>query len=423
MISGPRGERDRQGAVSVEVLRIGLFVLLPALNALMPFVILPAITRHLGQQAWVDYAVAQSIGSAAAVLVELGWGLTGTQKIARQRADGRRLLVALVTVTKLVALTPTLGLVVVVVVLAMPQSAAVSGVIAATGAFASLSLTWAFIGLRRPLLILLVDSLPRVTGYAVAAIAISHGGSIWWLAFCGLGAAVFSFVVGLAVLGVRGWHFRRFRRAHWMRALRSQGSVLSARIVSALYIALPVALVSLVAPVVAVAVFAAAERIQRMVLTALQSVPNAMQGWVGAGSTATERWRRARLSIIISAVVGMVTGSIVAALLPWLSRLLFSGVADIPAHLAILSGILVLTVSVSRATGSIALVAVGKVQVIAVSAALGATIGAPAIVVLAARLGAGGGLLGEIIAEATVLGVQMRALMAEGRRRRVHGAS
>jgi hypothetical protein len=64
----------------------------------------------------------------------------------------------------------------------------------------------------------------------------------------------------------------------------------------------------------------------------------------------------------------------------------------------------------SRATGGLALVALQRVDAIALSATVGAIVGVPAILLGAWGLGALGAVLGEIAAESSVLVVQLHAL-------------
>lgn len=398
--------------------RLAGFVMLPALNALAPLLVLPIITGHLGVDAWVGVAIAQSVGAGGAVLVELGWGLTGTQRVARQQRDNRLHLIALSTITKIIVFVPAaLGSAVVVTALA-PQDTAACVVIAIAGCITSFCPTWVYIGLGRASLILLFDTVPRTLGLLVAAGAVIATGSLWGFALPVLISSIVSASAGHIALGIRSRHFRAHPRRRILVAMRAQGSALTGRALSALYIALPVTLVGAVATVSEVAVFSAVERLQRMLLTGLQALPNAIQGWVGSAGDPQERRKRALTAVWANGGTGIVAGAVAALILPPASRILFSGVADIPAELAALSGLLIAIVSFSRATGGIALVTVGRIDAIAWSALAGAVVGIPAILLLAGAFGAAGGLLGEISAELVVLSVQSVALARALRQRK-----
>lgn len=393
------------------------FVLLPAFNALVPLLLLPVITSRLGLHAWVGVAIAQSVGAAAAVVVELGWGLSGTQRVTRQSAENRRRLIGIAAITKSMVFIPAAGGAVIAVALLVPDDPVVCAVIAIAGPVSSYGTTWVFIGLGRPGLIFFVETLPRAIALLTAAAAVQLTGSLWGFAVPLLASTILSAIVAHLVLGVRPRHLRGHRRRQLAVVARAQGTALAGRAVSALYIALPVTLVSVVSPPAVVAVFAAAERLQRMILTGLQAVPNALQGWVGSPPDGCDRRYRARRAVWISLGMGIAAGIVTALVLPVASRLLFSGVADVPPGVAALCGLMIAIVSTSRATGGIALVVIGRVDAIAWSALVGAVLGVPAILLLAAHADAFGAVAGEIVAEACVLAVQVGVLRHSRRRR------
>ena len=60
----------------------------PMIGAVTPLLAIPAISQQFGAPGWASIAVGQSVGAAASVAVELGWGLTGPQAVAAtDRAD------------------------------------------------------------------------------------------------------------------------------------------------------------------------------------------------------------------------------------------------------------------------------------------------------------------------------------------------
>lgn len=88
------------------VVRLAGFVVMPAAGVLVPLAALPAI-GSLGAATLLGVFYAQAVGAAGAVVVELGWGLSGTQRVARQAVRNSRQLVALSTLTKLVTAYPS----------------------------------------------------------------------------------------------------------------------------------------------------------------------------------------------------------------------------------------------------------------------------------------------------------------------------
>ncbi|WP_230671379.1 hypothetical protein [Rathayibacter sp. Leaf248] len=263
----------------------------------------------------------------------------------------------------------------------------------------------------------MTDAIPRVIAVVVASLLMLSGLGLWvYGAVALILPGVAAPLLGLQRTGVRFADFQRLSVGRLARTVRSQLAALSGRALSAVYIALPVALVSIVAPG-AVSVFAAAERLQRMYLTVLIAVPNLMQSWVGGASTADERLARARRGILLNAGFGLVAGGIFTAIAPFASSLIFSGVATIPWQVAALCGAMIFVVCTSRATGNLALVALRRIDVIAYSALAGTIVGVPSILGFSSLLGPAGAVLGELLAEATVLAVQLSGV-ARGHRRR-----
>lgn len=410
---GAARERSRRA------LRVATFAAAPAVGSLVPLLALPAITSRYGAAAWVSIAVAQSIGAAAVVIVELGWGLTGTLRVGRQSPANRRRTAALSLATRAIVLVPVAGIVAIVVPALVGEYAAEATVVALAAALGSVNLVWFFIGTGAPVALLVADALPRAAMGATAAALIALAGwPVAAYAAAMLVGAVLATVLGAILAGVRPASFRGYSPRRLLRSIVVQSSAVAGRVVSAGYIALPVTLVSIVAPPPVVAVFAAAERLQRMVLTGLQAVPNALQHGVGRESDPEARRARARAALVTNAVIGAVTGVVFTFGAPAASLVLFSGHATVPLGIAALGGLLIVIVSCSRITGSIMLVNARRIRIIALSAVAGAVVGIPAILLLARAFGVGGALIGELLAEAAVVAVQVGGLRRAARERR-----
>lgn len=396
------------------------FLVIPMLGALSPLIALPAVTAHFGAHAWAAVAIGQSIGGAAAVIVELGWALNGPQRVARATAGNRRQMLAAALATKLVVYLPMAALAVTISVLLAPAHQFESALVAAGTAGVGLSSAWFFVGSGSPGRIMMTDSLPRIIAVAAAALGIGLGGPLW---IYGLAIAIpsaLSPVLAVRVTGVSRHDFRIVSGGRLLWAIKAQAVALSGRAVSALYIALPITLVGIASPQ-SVAVFAGAERLQRMALTVLQAVPNYLQGWVGGGKSIEERLDRAIKSILYNGVLGIIAGTGFALLAPTVAHFVFSGVVALPYSLSALSGLLIFIVCVSRATGNITLVALRKINIISLSALTGAAVGVPAILVFSSLFGPHGALVGELLAEGTVLAIQLIAVVVYRRRRGTNG--
>ncbi|MGG7464752.1 hypothetical protein [Plantibacter sp. YIM 135347] len=329
-------------------------------------------------------------------------------------------MLAAALATKLVVYLPMAALAVTISILLAPAHQFESALVAAGTAGVGLSSAWFFVGSGSPGRIMMTDSLPRIIAVAAAALGIGLGGPLW---IYGLAIAIpsaLSPVLAVRVTGVSRHDFRIVSGGRLLWAIKAQAVALSGRAVSALYIALPITLVGIASPQ-SVAVFAGAERLQRMALTVLQAVPNYLQGWVGGGKSIEERLDRAIKSILYNGVLGIIAGTGFALLAPTFAHFVFSGVVALPYSLSALSGLLIFIVCVSRATGNITLVALRKINIISLSALTGAAVGVPAILVFSSLFGPHGALVGELLAEGTVLAIQLIAVVVYRRRRGSNG--
>jgi hypothetical protein len=282
-----------------------------------------------------------------------------------------------------------------------------------------MSSAWFFIGRARPLLVLATDIVPKIVAAGIASAILSNGGPLESYPLALIVGSCISVLLAIVVMRPT---VRSVRSAlTWTRIVHSYRSQIVAtrgQVAAALYTATPIVIVGIVAPG-AVAVFSAAERLQRMALVLLRSVPNALVGWVASVSAGPERLRRIRDSVLVSAALGLGAGGLYALLAPWAASIIFSGVVAVTPQLAALGGVLILVVSLSRAVGGIGLVVMGRVDAVARSAIIGAFVGVPALVVAPRWWGPVGGVVAEIATETVVFGVQVVALLRHLRGRRV----
>ncbi len=395
------------------------FALIPLLGIVTPLVVLPAITSRFGASAWVAIAVGQSIGAALVTIGELGWGLSGPQRVARMGATNAYRLAVLSAQTKCLAFVPLAALALTVGYLVAPSLPMETALIAAFTLLTAFSFAWLFLGISRPWLVIVADGLPRLVGLATAALLILLGAPFIVYPIVGLAipaavAPMISILIIARMSGSRSVPIASRRQV--IRTMLAQRNAVTARAASATYIALPVTIVGIAAPNY-VAVFAAGERLLRMALTAIIALPNAMQGWVGRGARGEDRSKRVDLAILVNVILGTVAGCAFGFFAPWASQLLFSGVATVTSEIAWTFSFVVLIVCASRAVGGIGLVAFGGVHVIALSALAGALVGVPAIFLLSSVWDAQGAVIGEILAEGVVLVIQITGLVLIRRRR------
>ncbi|MGH1523524.1 hypothetical protein ACRAWC_05455 [Leifsonia sp. L25] len=393
------------------------YLAVPLLNAVSPLLALPAITAVHSGAAWAAVAIGQSVGGAGGVIVELGWGLSGTQRAARQSERNRARAFALSIVTKAMVSVPVLLVACALTVLLSPGFGAESALVAIGAVLGMFAGGWIFIGIMRPRLFLLTEVLPRALLILGAALAISLGGSLLWYSCALVVASLFASVSGAAVLGVRAGDFVAVGFRRCIRIIGMQGHALAANVFSSVYISLGVTVATLGSPH-STLLFATVDRLQRMTQQVLFAQNSLMKGWVGTVVDPAARLERARRMAFLASVLGVVFGAAFALGSPLAADVVFSGTVHIPAAAAVIGGASIWVICTSMASGGVLLVTLGRVDAIARSALGGAVVGVP-LIFLGSMFGGGTGALGgQLAAETTVLVIQVVTIAAVLRRRR-----
>ena len=378
------------------------------IGAVTPLLALPAISHRFGVEGWSAIAVGQSVGAAASVAVELGWGLTGPQAVASTDHWGSSRLLASSMKSRVAVAVAVLPAAALVVWLLAPPYVFAAVLAAAAMSISGLSLNWFFIGLGRPSRIFWSDALPRLLSVLLGVASITLlAAPLEVFSACLLLGFLASPVVGVALARPSRLAFSNVDDV--VATVRRQAVALVGRGLSAVYIGLPVALVQAWAPT-AVPVFAAAERLMRMGLLVLQSVPNVLQRTIGvATNNANSLKAVSRQVIALQAIVGAIAGTVCALAMPRAVDLLFAGEAKVGFDLSTAAGCVVVLTSLSRATGML-LVARRRVRWITMSAGAAALSAFWLLTVLPGRFGATGAMLALVAAELVALAIQVFGL-------------
>lgn len=388
--------------------RMVLLAAVPALGAVTPLVVFPTIASRHGAEGWAEVGVGFAAGAAISVIVEMGWGLNGPQLIAGAQSPRRARLLRTSVLAKYLVFTALSPLAIIIAMAASPQHSAAAVFSGLHGLTSGLSVAWFFIGVGTASRVLLYESVPRLVGALAAVLALRSGAGLEVQAMI---QAAINIVIPVAAVRACATlpSGERITRTEVFGSIRSQVVAVTARGASAVYTALPVVVVSLIAPSAA-AQFSAVERLQRMALAVLAAIPSAFQSWVGASVSPAQRRRRVRLASFATVLVGSMAAALFALLVNPIADVVFAGAVEIPAPLAVVSGAIVAVTMASRATGSIALVAVGNIRAIATSAVAGAVVALPLVALGSMMTGTLGGLVAELIVELVVLSVQLAAL-------------
>lgn len=372
-----------------------LYLIAPMLGAVTPLLVYPSVTTHYGAAGLGAVGVAQSLGSAAAIIGELGWSVVGPQRVAGSDVASRAQLVRDSLVSRLVTMLILLPAAAIIGMLLVPDSRLDVAVLTVGFGLTGLSVTWALIGANRPGLMLLLDSLPRLALVGAVVVALQLGAPLWVYGIGLAVASVFACLAGAAVFRAPGFT-PVTNPSRTLALIRSQAVITLSRTVSAGFTALPVTLVALVAPT-AVPLFTAVDRLCRMALAVLSAVPNRLQSWVGQARGDQLVHRNTR-QLQINASLGLAAAAVYACLLPFVAGFVFSGVVDITPTIALLSGLVVLTVCVSRGLG-LGLVAFRKTNWLLPVSVVACVVGVSAVVLFSSVWGAAGAVSGVLAAE------------------------
>lgn len=394
--------------------RLLSFSTIPAFSALIPFLVLPILSRAAGDAAWVAIAVGQSVGGFLALVVALGLNVQGPTLVALAPASERPELFARGTRARILILLPALVIGAVVSWILAPDGSGLDAALMAVAiTLGGLTSSWYLIGLGTPLPLIGFELLPRAIATGLGGVAIVLGGSaLVWTYPTLLIVAIVGGVLGYAsrVVPLRelmsGW-------SGAIRFARRQLSAAATEAVSGAYTALAVSIVTLGASTGQTAIYVAGDKLWRMGQTVIGAQGNALQGWVVEDDRA-HFGARARRALILHGILGLAGLCAFAGLGPWLTEALFD--LSIDRLTALFFGIATFCLSMSTATGRHVLIAWGKPKLVFASVVVGAIVGVPTSLALAAAFGAIGGSAGLAAAETSVLIVQLAMIVMTRRK-------
>ncbi|WP_440915618.1 lipopolysaccharide biosynthesis protein [Crystallibacter degradans] len=378
------------------------YFLIPGISAVTPLLVIPALTSSYGADGWASIAVAQSVGTSAAIVAELGWSVVGPQRVAGASPGERTHLYQSSLATKLSSLAIISPLSFIFSAMLVQEHKLAAGLTGLAFSFIALSPSWFLIGCNRPFAVLGVEGLPRMILSAVAAILIFGGGALELYGLAMVLSSVLTMFLAAVLLHERVWpKWAAFRAGP--RQIKEHLPLTGGRIVSVIYTSLPIALVSAVSPN-SVATFAAVERLMRMALSVLGGVPSRLQSWVGV-ARGHNLLARSRKSLFYNLLLGLVSAIGFAALAPIVAPFIFSNAVEIPLEISSLSACVLFIVCVSRGYG-LSMVAEGRANWIAAANICAAIVGVTCTLSLAAAWGVRGAIVGELLAEVTGLATQ-----------------
>lgn len=299
------------------------FGLSMALLALASLVMIPVMIRSSGEAGWGTIALGQGIGGLGAILIGYGWAMSGPTEISRGD-DATRFLEFLGSLKVRMALLPVSAIVLIAITVALapvrPDLAAMGTIVAL---LTGLTSNWYFVGLARPYLLLVLETVPRLVFTVVGIVVMESGAdALHGLAWQSAGlVAAFVCSTWWILHSLRASRPAAARTPKLGRLLVDHGHGVASSMGSVLYASLPLVVVTLVAPLVQ-PMFALVDKLKGQVVVGLSPAIYVVQGWVPRVANPAPRARRVMLGgVVFCALIA------VGALLlgPWLLGILGSG--------------------------------------------------------------------------------------------------
>lgn len=320
------------------VRRLAGFVLLPLLSLAMPFLLMPIVGRLVGTEGYASSLSGQAIGTISSVVVLWGWNVDGTVQVAQAgTADERAELYARSVRTRLLLALAVLPVTALVCALhARHGYAAAEVAMGLAYALLGLSPAWFCIGVGRPGLLGLYDTIPRFLSTMIAAPLLVASGSLWpFPALMALGTA--------ASLTLFHRRFARGRR-WWPDGRRTVGELAAQRhtaginLVGQAYAQTPAPIATATASAPEAAALASTDTLYRLGLFSAAAMGNAFQGWTLEPGAADPR-RRHRAALVAHTVLGVAGIVVLVVAGPPVSSVVSGGAARATVPLCLLYGL------------------------------------------------------------------------------------
>jgi len=393
------------------LLRLTGFAVFPLLSLVTPFLLTPVVALIVGGQGISSVVSGQAIGSFAATVVIWGWNVDGPVAAARAADDKERAEVysRSMRTRLLLALIAMPVACLVAYLVAIPGFGADALAMAVSTAIAGLSPAWFGIGLGKPEVLALYDTVPRVAGTlaAVPVLLLTH--QVWPYPVL----LVVATAVGLAVFQIRfaprtRWFPDDLREP--VKDIVEQRHTAAISIYGTAYAATPAPIATAMTSPVAAGSLSAADTIYRFGLFSVAVVGNAFQNWaIKPGNISSLR----RHSAAVWAHVGLgLAGWVILVVAgPWASHLLFAGQAQATVEVCFYYGIAFFFVSVSTPLIRNILVPAGEQRLILRWTIAAAVLGVAAMVFAAWFQDAAKVALGMALSEALLcVGLVLPAL-------------
>lgn len=376
------------------------FMVVPAIAAISPLLVLPLIARLAGDGGWASAIAGEAIGTFAAIAIGYGWTAVGPALISIAADDARRarLYRDSIVVRLLLAAIVLPLLAVVCWLVASPGSELLTVLMGVQGALIALTFTWYCAGVGDPRTIIVYDAVPRVVATAVAAGAILLTGIVELYPVAGI----------IVTLGGTFLFSARLLRANpgsWPPAREIPGLLRVGLPVAvndaalSAYSSVPAPLVNVTALPSAAAGNASADKMFKLGSVLPFTLASAFQSWVGEGD-GIDRRRRLRVALTTHAGFGVLGALVLATLGPWVSLIMFGESAAAGVDLLVAMGVVFAFLSLRTSMTRHVLFPANKAPTVMRATLVATAIGVPTMIALAIAIGPLGAALGYALTEA-----------------------
>lgn len=383
---------------------------------LTPFLLLPILSRVVGQAGWLSLGVGQALGGVAGTIVLFGWWVVGPARFHEldTRQARRSLFIESLQSRLLVSLIvfPAVG--VLVSLLSAPEWRLEAVLMSWATASAGLTPAWYCIAMGSPGLLLRFDAVPKLVATVLSAVLMLLTNEVWVypvLLLLGTLGATVAFVQCHA--RVRQGGLTRLNVL--LNGLRVQLPVVTSNLVGTIYTATPLPIASALASVSVAAPFTSAERLYRLSKFSIVALANSFQSLV-LEKNSVDRYRRHTIALGFHVILGVIGGASITFVGPLFTTWLF-GVelgADLPSCLGF--GLSFLFLSCSSPLTRNLLIPAGKTTAALRATITGALVGVPLMFLLFQLIGISGIGVGLAFSEAAVFLMLLPAAIHELRK-------
>lgn len=306
------------------VLRLAGFTLLPLLALVLPFLLLPVVSRVVGAPGWSSITAGQAVGVFAATIILWNWSISGPVEIARCSDERQRASIYAKSLrTRLVIAAAVFPLMTLLVSLIAHEGFRIDAVTMAWAtALTGFSPAWYGIGAGNPRILAIYDTVPRFLAALISAPLIVASGQVWLYGAISLLTTACSLMAFQRRFGETGSWLPRNPLAVVREIVPSTG-VAAISFSGSAYASSPVPIATAtVSSANATAGFSSADNIYRLGLFSIVAVGNTFQGWTLEPGASNPR-RRHLTAVSVHLFLGALGAGFLTVLGPWVSGLIF----------------------------------------------------------------------------------------------------